>query len=215
MWRQQNTANPLCGDSRTPLTLCVVAAEHILPFVWWQQNTPYPLYGGRRTQLILCVAAAEHRQPFVWRQQNTAYPLCGGALSPKTSDTSPSICTLSSRSLARSSTRMPFSTKPTIHTTPLSLSLLVNKQQCIWWLFPHMPGSSRSKTGSLHTTGVYCGKDTAVSTLLESTVGRTRQSPHYWSLLWEGHGSLRSIWVYCGKDSAVSTLLGSTAERTC
>ena len=205
MWRQQNTPYPLCGSSRTHLTFCVVAAEHTLPFVWRQKNTANPLCGGSRTQITLCVAAAE----------NTAYPLCGGALSPKTSDTSPSICTLSSRSLARSSTRMPFSTKPTIHTTPLSLSLLVNKQQCIWWLFPHMPGSSRSKTGSLHTTGVYCGKDTAVSTLLESTVGRTRQSPHYWSLLWEGHGSLRSIWVYCGKDSAVSTLLGSTAERTC
>ena len=145
-----------------------------------QQNTDNPLCGGSRTQLTLCVAVPFRPRPA------TRLPLsalCRRALWP-----GPALgCRLA----------------PSLRYTQLlfhSHSLLTNNN-----VFG----------GFFRTCQDHLDRRLAVSTLLESTVGRTRQSSHYWSLLWEGHGSLRSIWVYCGKDTAVSTLLGSTAERTC
>ena len=228
-WRQQNTAYQLWGGSRTQITLCVATAEHGLAFVWrqqntayplcgdtehslpsvWrQQNTAYPLCGGSRTQLTLCVTTADHDLPFVWRQQNTTYPLCDDTDHSlpfvwRQQNTDNPLCGGIKHSLPFV-WRCPFAQDQRhvslylhsvvalfgqvqhsdavqhqaydTHNSSFTLTPCErkSKQKCIWWLFPHIPGSFRSKIGSLHTTGVYCGKDTAFSTLLGSTAERTR-----------------------------------------
>ena len=199
MWRQQNTDNHLCGDSRTHLTLCVAAAEHSLPFVWrcpFAQNQRHvSLYLHSVVALFGQVQHADAVQHQAYDTHNSSFTL--------------TPCEQTTMYLVAF-----FRTSQDHLDRRLAVSTLLQSNVGRTRQSPHYWSLLWEGHGSLHTTGVYCGKDTAVSTLLESTAGRTQQSPHYWSLLWEGHSSLHTTEVYCGKDTAVSTVFGSSAERT-